>query len=291
MSNHLAKLCVATAILSIPSWALAQIKICVANVDGTELRTVADVPGSAWSGSPIWSHDGKRIAFDSTTDNFENDHVFVVDVDGNNLRDLGLGSEPHWNPDDKQLLFFTLPKNPADEKVGIWLMNSEGQARQFITPGTKGRWSCDGGKIAYLNKVKNANTIWIYNVVDAEAKPALQESYLKISPPVWSPDDKQICFVGTRPDTSATELCVIDAEGEHQVTTLLKEGVSPMTWPSWAPNKNILFGAPTNNNRPKLTIFDFESLSVQKSIDLNVSLFMEPSWSPDGKQIAFSLRE
>jgi TolB protein len=291
MMNHLAKLCLVAAILSVSTSSRAQSKICVANADGTGMHTVASVEGSAWSGSPMWSHDGKRIAFDGTTDEFEKDHVFVVDVDGNNLRDIGLGSQPSWSPDDKQLLFFTLPKNPADEKVGLWLMSPEGKSRQFVTPGTKGRWSCDGGKIAYLNKVKNAYTIWIYNVVDAEAKPILKESFSKISPPVWSPDDKQICFTGTRPETQVTELCAIDADGEHRVTTLSKDGVSPMTWPNWAPNKNILFGTGSAGNVPKLNIFDFESPGVLTPINLDASFAAEPCWSPDGKQIAFTLRE
>jgi len=58
--------------------------IVVVNTDGTNKRelTVSNPP----NGSPAWSGDGKKIAFDSMRDgNFE---IFTMNVDGTNQAQL-----------------------------------------------------------------------------------------------------------------------------------------------------------------------------------------------------------
>ena len=210
------------------------------NADGTEIRTLVEMPNYAWLGSPNWSHDGKQVAFDATMSGFENDHIFVVNAAGGEPRDIGSGSQPSWSADDKQICFFTLANNPDGEKVGVYVMTAEGKSRQFVTTGTKGRWSSDGGKIAYLDRNNNTTTIFVYSILDAESKPILKQRYSNLSPPVWSDDGKQICFVGRRGANQPMELCVIDADGNAPPVAKFKENVSQVS-PCWAPGNKILF--------------------------------------------------
>ena len=167
------------------------------NADGTGIRTLAELPGHTFHGSPCWSHDGKQVAFDATVGGAQNDHIFIVDAAGGEPRDLGLGSQPSWSGDDKQICFFTLSNNPAGETVGVWLMNADGNSRQYLMPGIRSRWSNDGGKIAYIDYSKGVN-ITVYSLLDGETKTLLNEQFNNISPPAWSEDGKQICFVGLR---------------------------------------------------------------------------------------------
>ena len=73
-------------------------KVCTMNPDGSGMHTLVEMPGYSWVGSPSFSHDGKQVAFDGTRDNFENDHIFVIDAAGGEPRDIGLGSRPPGRP-------------------------------------------------------------------------------------------------------------------------------------------------------------------------------------------------
>src|SRR5262245_18941838 len=74
--------------------------------DGSGVHRVVAVPGARWHGSPRWSHDGTRLAFDAYAPKMAC-HIYIVGADGKHLRDLGTGSSPNWSPDDKQIVFET----------------------------------------------------------------------------------------------------------------------------------------------------------------------------------------
>ena len=276
------------AITALPHSAPAQKKLCTMNADGCDIQTLVDMPGYYWEGSPFWSHDNKHIAFDATVDeNFAHDHIFVVDAAGGEPRDLGAGSQPGWSADDKQLCFFTLAGNSDDEKVGVYVMNADGKGRQFLTAGTKARWSNDGGRIAYLNRNEETNTIWIYDIVMGERKPVLKEKFVNMmSPPVWSPDGKQICFVARRNRGDSPELCLLDVDGDGKATTLVKDQVSDV-FPCWSPGEKILFGTGQGGQSAQPCWLDPAKPNAPMPIHCDISNFWDPGCSPDGKRIVF----
>jgi Tol biopolymer transport system component len=276
------------AMAALPRAALAQKKICTMNADGTDIKTLVDMPGYYWEGSPFWSHDGKRIAFDATVDErFEHDHIFVVDAEGGEPHDLGSGSQPSWSADDKQLCFFTLAGNSDDEKVGVYVMNADGKARQFLTGGTKARWSNDGGRIAYLNRNEGTNTIWVYDIVMGERKPILKDKFVNLmSPPVWSPDGKQICFVARRNQGDAPELCLMDVDGDGKATTLVKDQISNV-FPCWSPGDKILFAMGDVGQSAQPCWLDPAKPAAPTPIHCEILNFWDPGYSPDGKRIVF----
>jgi TolB protein len=73
--------------------------------------------------SPDWSPDGRKIAFDSRSNNKR--AIFVMDTDGNNIKELKSGNMdyfyPKWSPDGKKIVF-----------VRLILRNQEGVFRLFI---------------------------------------------------------------------------------------------------------------------------------------------------------------
>jgi len=254
------------------------------NADGTQLRTVADLPGYAWEGSAQWSRDGKWIAFDATMDGrFENDHIFVVSADGGEPRDLGLGSQPSFSADDKQICFFTLGGNPTGEKAGICVMNADGNGRQYVTGGTYARWSPDGGRIAYLTK-HNGGTIRVWDLVEGKSTIILKDKFgSMVSPLEWSPDSKQVCFLAQRQRNGPTELCVVDAGSEAAASKTLKEDVGPVGL-SWSSTNKILFAI--GQGAPQPHWLDFGQPETATPIPCSVD-FGGAAWSPDGKRIAF----
>src|SRR5262249_13339427 len=243
-TNHryLPVLLVALALIA-PRPAQAQNKkLGIMNADGSNVRTLIDMPGYFWQGSPHFSHDGKRIAFDGTVNQlFQNDHIFVIDAAGGEPRDLGLGSQPTWSSDDKQICFFMIDGNSNNERQGVYVMNADGKSRTFLTPGVSPRWSPDGGKISYLNDHNGVLSIWIYSILESDAKPLLAEKLAAIgSPAVWSPDGKQIAFLARHTTDGDLELCLAQAEGDSDIRTLCKDHISSIA-PCWSPGSKILF--------------------------------------------------
>ena len=60
----------------------------VMKIDGSATRNVAQVEGYKKHGSPRWSHDGRRLAFEASQGAGE-DKFYVVNVDGSQLEAMG----------------------------------------------------------------------------------------------------------------------------------------------------------------------------------------------------------
>jgi len=259
------------------------------NADGSAVRTLIDMPGYFWQGSPYFSHDGKRIAFDGTVNQlFQNDRIFVIDAAGGEPLDLGLGSQPSWSSDDKQISFFMIDGNSNNERPGVYVMNADGKSRTFLAPGASPRWSPDGGKISYLNDHDGVLSIWVYSILDSEAKPLLTEKLAAVgSPAVWSPDSKQIAFLGRHTAGGDLELCLAQAEGPSNIKTLSKDRISGIA-PCWSPASKILFVmTPEGKSDPQPHWLDPEKPDKLTPIDCDVKNLRDPGWSPDMKQIVF----
>ena len=94
-------------------------------------------------GSPKWSADRTKIAFDTTSTSTVDAHVMVVDADGTNRIDLGLGCLPSFSPDGEFVAF-------SSPNFGVGIMNVDGTNRRLIdASGWSGQWSPDGQWIAY----------------------------------------------------------------------------------------------------------------------------------------------
>ena len=96
--------------------------LLVSAEDGTErVLVTSDQLGEGFAeiGLPLWSRDSAQIAFSAVTetDVEPQPHVFVVDVDGSSVVDLGEGSLMQWSPDGEWLLV---------DRAGLWIMRADG---------------------------------------------------------------------------------------------------------------------------------------------------------------------
>ena len=167
--------------------------------------------------SPVWSPDGKFIAFvsDRANQSKGSDSIWIMAADGKNAQELTAqagaweNTKPAWAPDSKQIAFyrwtvaknFTAPGGPA----GLWVMNADGSNEQHLVdftdwlPSDAPVWSPDGKLIAFDYGNKDDTNVW---VVPAQGGKPIQISQLpggekNIS---WSPDSKAFVFTNFQKD-------------------------------------------------------------------------------------------
>ena len=188
--------------------------IYVMNADGTgQTRLTFD---QAVDGSPTWSPDGSRIAFQSDRDG--NHEIYVVSVDGADLIRLTDNTQadvlPAWSPDGRYIAFAAFTdtefQSEFDGSWDIYLMSPDGAERLNLTDTygldfTRPYWSPDGRYLAFEGRDANImktgnNEIYAMRMEGEYEYVALTENKtgdadLYVGPVVWSPDSKSIAFL------------------------------------------------------------------------------------------------
>jgi TolB protein len=72
------------------------------NADGTDVQRLTYTPHE--DRCPMWSPDGRRIAF--VSDHYGHEEVWVIDADGTDAQRLTVnGGVPGWSPDGERIAF------------------------------------------------------------------------------------------------------------------------------------------------------------------------------------------
>jgi TolB protein len=128
-----------------------------------------------------WSPDGRRIAFSGDVENSNRD-IYVVDVDGSNLRRLATGSatdvQPAWSRGGDWVAYVAAPG-------GVFVIKPEGSEPRQLSPGSTSdvQWSPDGTQVLIGAAVVDATT------------GALVHEFTRLGlDPRFSPDGKAILF-------------------------------------------------------------------------------------------------
>ncbi|MDP2040953.1 MAG: PDZ domain-containing protein [Algoriphagus sp.] len=163
-------------------------------------RNVSNTSKSA-ERSPVWSPDGKQIAyFSDAKGEYE---LVIADQDGGiqkkiNLPDPSFFFKPEWSPDGAHIAF-------TDTDYQIWVVNvASGNAKvvetdRYAHPNRSMNpvWSPDGKWIAYVRLMDNQlKSVFVLNV-DSGKKIQIGDSMADAITPVWDESGKYLYFLAS----------------------------------------------------------------------------------------------
>lgn len=188
-------------------------RIYVMNADGSGITVLT--PDGEDDTAPVWSPDGRKIAFVSQRDG--NREIYIMDSDCLNLfkgcgvnavnvtRHLADDWTPAWSPDGSKLLFSSI-------RAGNWeifvldmscLTDPEtcpDKLTQLTSDGNGNIlpvWSPDGSRIAFSTKAPGNWDIFTMAPNGTDLRQVTTDPANDLSP-AWSPDGKQLAFETNR---------------------------------------------------------------------------------------------
>jgi TolB protein len=249
-----------------------------------------------FNADPSFSPDGKRIAFLSTVLG-DNPDIYVMDVDGTNIRRLtdhpAWDSYPIFTPDGTQILFLSnrdsdslhpYIKNVNDDtppvRLGEW-NGIQGFRSKY--------WSPDGTQIVFSTDSNGKDQIVLMDVELYKPKVFLSDSSADLQFPRVSADGTKIAYQA-RKSNHSVELRVTELETQKTSVLYTTNPDLPPTFsltPAWSPDgSKIVFSTKTTGNADIYTI-KTDGTGLRQLTD-DPAPDLTPSYSPDAKEIFFA---
>ena len=242
--------------------------------------------------SPSWSPDGRHIAFGSWRDG--NEGIHVMDSDGSNPRRLinhsGRDESPSWSPDGRHIAFTSY----RDGNAEIYMMGRDGSNPRNLTNHSADdrspSWSLNGRHIAFTSYRDGNAEIYMMGRDGSNPRRLTTDGGWS---PSWSPDGRHIAFDFFRGGNYEIYVMGRDGSNPRRLTNHSGRDESP----SWSPDgRHIAFRSyrDGNSNGPIATaeiyVMGSDGSNPRRLTNHSADDF-SPSWSPDGRHIAFSRGE
>ena len=267
------------------------ITIQAMNADGSGRRTVAPNAGG-FDYDPVWSPDGKTIAFVSATRG-QGPRVHLMNADGSDRRrltTLSLAEErPAWSPDGRQIAFQASGEQNGVPDANIYVTTvGTGETRRLTnhrrpfldeTPS----WFPDGQRLAIQSDRDGTWSTYVIGI-DGVVKTRLTRPATYHNPK-WSPDGKSLAFESTRDGTSAVYTVRVDGSQLFRVT----DGTSSSSQPNWSPDGKRLVFSSDGGASGGLFLVNVDGSNL-KRLTTTTGGEYGASFSPDGRWIAFQGR-
>ncbi|EMI20110.1 TolB protein [Rhodopirellula maiorica SM1] len=265
-------------------------RIFVATADGSQIRQITKgIDDLGNHGSPEFSPDGTKVAFDTWTGASSTAHIFMVNIDGTGLRDMGLGLMPTFTPDGKQIAFSTTS--------GMVMMNLDGSNRRVVS---RSGWGIQisplGDQVAFTDYGEKGPNLYVLDLKTEQKRALLKgtsaERYSQIYWNFdWSADGKELCFVGRNRQTSERELSIVSVNGSQQLFQTLLTGGNYANL-AWHPDGDKIMYGDSDPAYGSMSMFLIHRDGTECEHPLlqrrRMAAVAGGEWSRDGKMIALA---
>jgi tricorn protease-like protein len=273
-----------------------QYEVHVMNPDGSKPKPVTKTGG--FKDFIAWSPDGTKFVFDSHHIS-EATELYTVNADGSGLARLTNNDAedraPVWSPDGRWIAFSSSSLEKATEDSRSYnpphlcIIRPDGSGFKQLTSGKSGgeniSWSSRSDRLVYRSSKDNSFRIFSIDIDGGDEK-QLTDSDGWDDHPASSPKDDSILFVGSKIG-EGVKVFSMDSDGANK--TQLDVKITDRKPLIWSPDGSMVIVqcSPHGHFTNDICIMNpdgsgFRNLTDSKDEELS------PSWSPDGKWIAFS---
>ncbi|HKY45708.1 MAG TPA: winged helix-turn-helix domain-containing protein, partial [Pyrinomonadaceae bacterium] len=246
---------------------------------------------SAIDSRPVWSPDGRSIAFASNRDG--KNEIYVMDADGSNVKrltnNMADDGNPGWSSDGRRILF----DSERDGNREIYVMDADGGNQIRLTRNnamdTTATWSPDGTIIAFAS---NRDTgppynpynmdIYLMNADGSNVRRIVDDLEYDVGPQ-WSPDGRKILFLTGRNGNFDVYEMNVDGTGQRNLTADYDQADGA---PVWSLDGNNIAFSRRIDGKTQLFIMDADGTNL-KRVTNNAANSELPGWSPDGSKLVF----
>jgi hypothetical protein len=205
-------------------------------------------------------------------------NLYSVELDGTQLKSLGLGSAGAYSPDGSRILFrYSADNNEVG--ANLYLMNSDGTGRQLLIAGYCGSWSPSGAQIAYSrwNSSTFESEIFVVTLASgANTKVGIGEC------PAWSPNGSRIAFKRSVSFGGRGEIWISNVDGTG-ATRIASDPTLSLRSVSWSTDGSKLAYVAYDGNT---ALFTVQANGSNRTAITNFDKYIEdPIWLADQRTI------
>ncbi len=252
---------------------------------GEPRRLIAPPAGAMGDGSPVFSPDGKTLAFVRWSAELIAD-IYLLPLQGGEPKRLTFNNTHvnglTWAADGRSLLYSS---HDAEYRSRLWKISADGGAPEQVARSLDmidPNLSAQGNRLAFTQVINDSN-IWRIDLAGSkgEGAPFISSTRADLNPQ-YSPDGKKIVFGSHRSGISEFWVCEADGSRPIQLTNLRANIGSPR----WSPDsRKIAFDIRVEGNADVYVIGadggQARRLTSESAED------MLPSWSQDGRWLYF----
>ena len=250
---------------------------------------------------PRISPDGNTVIFarravDKSNDTWEST-LWIMNIDGSNLRYLTKGSDPQWSPDGTRLAYLA-DGEPAGTQIFVRYMDAEGAISQVTRvgqPPTDLKWSPDGSGLGFAMVVPSAGPSWSVRLPGpppgatwTKAPRVVEKLHYRADGRGWLVDGFTHLFVVPASGGTARQI----TSGEWNVGARGTGLPGSVGW-DWMPDgKSVVVDGnddpDAERQRQVSNLYSVDLATLQrKRLTPIKGNWTSPTVSPDGKTIAF----
>lgn len=267
--------------------------ISVIGVGDSSIRGISSPPAGWIDRSPMYSPDGKHVAFIRSSVAGVSNDIWVMTANGRHVKRLTfdnrpIAGSPAWTSDSREIVF----SSARGATMGLWMVAAEGcSPRPVAGPVGEAAWPsipANRANTLVYEQGGGKDDVWRLDLKDARhaQKPPfalVSEKGDKMRPEL-SPDGKKVAFESDRLGFWDIWTCNVDGSGCDQVTSL--HGTAGRA--RWSPDGRYIAFEFHPNERSEIYMVEVPGGVPRLLPTIPGADNLSPSWSRDGKFLYFA---